>query len=218
LEKVTPIVNRATRSEFIDRAGPFAAKRRRFWLSSLLAFAPALLLLLLSISSFAQQAHSTESQVKAAYLYNFGKFVRWQGARAGVPRDSFVICVLGKDPFGTMLDSTVAGESVDGKKITVVRTLQIQETSICHVLFVSSSDEGRLGPILAAAQRFGIVTVSDMPRFAERGGMIGFVVIQNRIRFEVNLHAAELSRITLGSELIKVASSVIDKAGPGGQP
>jgi hypothetical protein len=172
---------------------------------------------LLKTSAVAQQTHPSESQVKAVYLYNFGKFVRWQGEHAANP-GSFEICVLGKDPFGPILDATVTSESIEGKKITVSRLSRIQEASQCNILFISSSEEGRLGSILSAAQHFGALTVSDIPHFAERGGMVGFVVVQGRIRFEVNLRAAEQSRITLGSELLKVASAVIDKTSSGGLP
>ena len=65
----------------------------------------------------AQQSHATDSQVKAAYLYNFGKFVTWTGANAG-SEGSFEICVLGKDPFGVVLDSTVAGGNIADKQVT----------------------------------------------------------------------------------------------------
>jgi hypothetical protein len=217
LEKITPIATRCTRSELIDRAGPIAAQEHL--LSPFTTFVPAFLLLLVAISfSFAQQAHSTESQVKAAYLYNFGKFVRWQGQRAGSSGDTLVICVLGSDPFGAILDSTVAGESIDGKKIAVSRPARIQEAAPCDILFISSSEDTRLGQVLAAAHRFGTLTVSDLPHFAERGGIIGFVVLQGRIRFEVNLRAAEQSHVALGSELLKVASAVIDKSAEGRHP
>jgi hypothetical protein len=168
--------------------------------------------------AYAEQAHPAEAQVKAAYLYNFGKFVTWPEGSAAKGAPSFGICVLGKDPFGATLDSTVAGESINGKKIVVTRPAKIQDASECNVLYISASEEGRLPSILAAAQRFGALTVSDMPHFAERGGTVGFVTLQGRIRFEVNLRAAEQSHLTLGSELLKVASAVIYKPAVAGQP
>jgi uncharacterized protein DUF4154 len=161
----------------------------------------------------AQKAGATESQVKAAYLYNFGKFVRWQTDRAGSPQ-TLTICVLGKDPFGAVLDATVEGESIDGKKITVKRLPNIQDLAPCSILFVAMSEESRLGPDLSAAQHQGLLTVSDIPHFAEHGGIIGFVMLQDKIRFEVNRGAAEQSHLTLSSELLKVASRVIEKIAP----
>ena len=213
METINPAVGPSSRSQFVDRAGPLL----RFALPAIVS---TLLFSLLSLHviapAYAQQTHPAEAQVKAAYLYNFGKFVTWPEGSATKSAHTFGICVLGKDPFGATLDSTVAGESINGKKITVSRPAKIQDASDCNVLFISASEEGRLASILAAAQRFSALAVSDMPHFAERGGTIGFVTSQGRIRFEVNLRAAEQSHLTLGSELLKVASSVIDK--PAGQP
>ena len=138
---------------------------------------------------------------------------RWQDDRAAAS-NSLELCVLGKDPFGPVLDSTVAGESIDDRKITVKRISRVQDSADCSILFISSSEEDHLGSILAAAQRFGLLTVSDVPHFAERGGVIGFVMQQDRIRFEVNRGAAEESHLLLSSELLKVASKVIEKTKP----
>jgi hypothetical protein len=183
----------------------------------------ALLLFIFSLSpvsswaSPAPQAHPTASQVKAAYLFNFGKFVRWQSDRAA-NGDTLEICVLGKDPFGSILDSTVAGESIDSRKIAVKRIARVQDASACSILFISSSEESRLGAILAAVQRSSVLTVSDIPHFAEHGGIIEFVFLQDKIRFEVNRSAAEQSHLVLSSELLKVASKVIEKTTVEGQP
>jgi hypothetical protein len=168
----------------------------------------SLILPLASLLSLAQQAHPTESQVKAAYLYNFGKFVRWQSDRT-VSLGSFDICVLGKDPFGAVLDSTVAGESIDRKQITARRIAKVQDAGSCSILFVSSSEEGRLSSILTSVQSLSVLTVSDVPHFAERGGMIGFVQQEDRVRFEVNRSAAEQGHLVLSSELLKVAVKVL---------
>ena len=79
----------------------------------------------------------TESQVKAAYLFNFGKFVSWQADRSATP-ESFEICVLGRDPFGTILDATVSGESIDGKKITIAKPANIQQANFRAVIKTSA--------------------------------------------------------------------------------
>ncbi len=167
-------------------------------------------LLCLSATSLAQQVHPTESQVKAAYLFNFGKFVQWP-IDHGPSGDSFELCVLGQDPFGPVLDATVAGESISARKIAVVRISKVSEAAPCNVLYISGSEGGRLGQILEAARHSGTLTVSDIPHFVERGGIIGFVKQQDRIRFEVNRGAAENSHLTLSSELLKVALRVVNK-------
>ena len=179
----------------------------------------AILTLLLPCISHpvAAQERPTESQVKAAYLFNFGKFVQWQRDQA-TGSESLQICVLGKDPFGTVLDSTVAGESIDGKKIAVRRITTMQEAPQCRILFISLSEEHRLRPILAAAQHTGALTVSDIPHFAELGGIIEFVNLQDKIRFEVNRAAAEHCGLVLSSQLLKVASKVIEETPRQNQP
>ncbi len=160
-----------------------------------------------SLNGTAQQAHPTESQVKAAYLYNFGKFVRWQVPSSG--SDSFDICVLGKNPFGSALVSTVSGEKLDGKDIRVKNISNLADAAHCRILFIGSSEEGRLKSILAMAKQSSLLTVSDLPGFAQRGGMIEFVTQQERIRFQINVDATGDAGLTVSSELLKVAVKVI---------
>lgn len=155
----------------------------------------------------AQQSNPTEYQVKAAYLYNFGKFVEWP-AKVTAASDFFSICVLGEDPFGSTFDATIAGESINGKKVVVKRITKPQDAVSCRILFISSSEESRLKEILAALDDTSVLTVSDISRFTRRGGMIRFVMEANRVRFEVNLTTAEHAGLTLSSQLLKVAISV----------
>jgi hypothetical protein len=180
-------------------------------------FFPAFLLALFIASiitrSQAQQTRPTESQVKAAYLFNFGRFVRWPVPADSV--DSLQICVLGKNSFGTVLDATVKGEAISGKPVTTRNIPSMREADGCHILFVSMSEEARLSTVLAGAKRLPALTVSDIPRFAERGGMIGLVNQADRIRFEVNVAPIEDSGLTVSSELLKVALRVIRKRAGG---
>lgn len=184
----------------------------RLYCASTLAF----FFLGVSISA-GQTNRPTESQVEAAYLYNFGKFVTWPSDRVR-SADTFEICVIGRDPFGPVLDATVSGESIDRKKIAIARISRMQEGAACNILFVSVSEAGHLQGILAEARRMHILTVSDMPHFAERGGMIGLLVQDGRIRFEVNRNEAEQSQLGLSSELLKVAVKVIASNSAGSEP
>ncbi|HLZ39873.1 MAG TPA: YfiR family protein [Candidatus Sulfotelmatobacter sp.] len=182
------------------------SRRRLFWkcVRSLIVLAP----LAAGSHDLAAQQQPSESQIKAAYLYNFGKFVTWPPGQA-TNQDLFVICILGKDPFREVLDATVRGESIGKKQITVRRLSRMPDAAGCNILFISSSEQSRLGQILADAQRMHLLTVSDMTHFAERGGVIGLVTQQDRVRFEVNRQAAEQSHLALSSELLKVAVRVI---------
>jgi uncharacterized protein DUF4154 len=162
-----------------------------------------------------QQSKPNEYQVKAAYLYNFGRFVKWpSGAAAG--KNDFAVCVLGQDPFGPTLDSTLTGETLDGKPVVIRRLAKLRDAADCRILFVSLTEERRLKEILAAIDQAGVLTVSEIPGFSQRGGIIQFVVEGDRVRFEINLANAESSRLVLSSELLKVAATVRRSARSGG--
>jgi len=163
----------------------------------------------------AQQSKVSEYQVKATYLYNFGRFVQWPPNATGTKSDSFSICVLGLDPFGSILDSTLAGETMGGKPLAVKRISTPRDAGECRILFISSAEENHLKEILAALDESGILTVSDMPAFSRRGGMIQFVLEGDKVRFEINLTKAESAKLILSSELLKVATTVRRNARPG---
>jgi hypothetical protein len=158
--------------------------------------------------SQAQQSLPTEYQVKAAYLYNFGKFVDWSAANEAVKRESFQICVLGQDPFGPSLDAALAKQSIDGKSVMARRLTKPQDALGCRVLFISSSEDRQLKGIFTVLDGAGVLTVSDIPQFSQRGGMIEFTLEGNKVRFEVNLTSAEAAGLSLSSELLKVAVAV----------
>jgi len=184
-------------------------------------FRRPLFVVLLAIASFfsatshlsaqPQLIRPTEAQVKAAYLFNFGKFVRWPSL-PHQHNDSLAICVLGKNPFGSVLDATVEGETIDGKSVVARNIPTLQEAAGCQILFVSASEEGRLAAVLAGARQLRALTVSDIPRFAERGGMIELVTQGERIRFVANVGPMAEQGITVSSELLKVAVKVIGKS------
>ena len=155
----------------------------------------------------AQKSKPTDYQVKAVYLINFARFVEWPD-KLGMQQDSFTICVLGPDPFGRTLDTMLAGEKIAGRSAVAKRISAPQDSSDCRILFVSSSETGSINRMVEAANKQGVLTVSDMPHFANRGGMIQFVTDEKKVRFEVNLTAAQRAGLTLSSELLKVATLV----------
>jgi hypothetical protein len=156
----------------------------------------------------AQEAKPSEYAVKATYLFNFARFVEWPAGATPSAETSFAICVLGQDPFGQALDATLAGQAVDGKPVVPKRISRAEDSVDCRILFISPSEAARLKEILTTVNRSGVLTVSDMPQFAKRGGMIQFVLDGNRVRFEVNLTNARDAGLTLSSELLKVAVTV----------
>jgi YfiR/HmsC-like len=162
----------------------------------------------------AEQPKPSEYQVEAVYLLNFAKFVEWP-TKAAPPENTFNICVLGQYPFSAALDKTIAGETIDGRKVVVQRISKAQEAMSCRILFISLSEENRLSEILKTLDKASILTVSNVPTFSQRGGMIQFVVEANKVRFEVNLASTERAGLTLSSELLKVATSVTRGPQPG---
>jgi len=164
--------------------------------------------LLSGLDAGGQAAKPTDYQVKAAYLYNFGRFVEWPAKGATPQNSSFTICVLGEDPFGQALDATLAGETIGNQKVTARRISSLQESADCQILFISSSEAKRLNKIMEALGNSAVLTVSDIPQFSQRRGMIQLLMEGNRIRFEVNLAATQRAGLTLSSELLKVATAV----------
>ena len=209
-----PQYSSAREGRLVGSARP-AESRSRFSMCLALGFQLILALTLVAASELAlegQQVRPTEAQLKAAFLFNFGKYVTWPSLTG----ENFTICILGQDPFGATLDSIVAGETLGGKPAVVRRIRGAQDASPCQVVFISSSEEAHLQPTLAALEKSGnALTVSDMPDFVQHGGMIQFVDEGNRVRFVVNLGVARKAGLVLSSELLKVAKVVRNDNGPG---
>jgi hypothetical protein len=169
---------------------------------------------LLIIAAGAARAESREYQIKAAFLVNFVQFVTWPSnvlANDGAP---FCIGVLGDDPFGPTLDQTVQGESVNHHKIIVQRRQRIDDCKDCQMVFVSRSEEKNLPVILAGLDSGAVLTVSEIPGFARRGGIINFYLEGNKVRFEINPTVAERDKLRLSSQLLSLGR-IVDSAGGG---
>jgi hypothetical protein len=176
-----------------------------------------MLLVLAAIGSVQAQAVFTPYDVEAAYLYNFGKFVRWP-ADASAAQTPFTICLLGDDPFGERLNMLVANESIQGRPIATKRLSSVADTESCQIVFLGLTEQARLTKDLAELSKRPVLTVSNLPAFLEHGGMIQFVQQENKVRFAVNLTAAQQPGLTLSSELLKVAVHVESKAAPEVKP
>lgn len=176
----------------------------------------ALLLTCAFATILCAQPAAPEYEVKAAYLLDFGKFVTWPPAAVAAHRNTFTICVLGGDPFGSILDATVRGEKINNQPVAVRRIRSPHQGVECNVLFVNENEEQLSARTISTLNKSGTLTVSDSPGFLDRGGMIQFVRSSDRVRFEVNLKAAQEGGLTLSSELLKVAKAVRGKPAGGG--
>ena len=159
------------------------------------------------------QATFTPYDVEAAYLYNFGKFVRWP-ADPNAATAPFTICILGDDPFGEKLSSLVANEAIQGRPIATKHLTSAASADSCQIVFLGLTEQARLTKDLAELSRWPILTVSNLPGFLERGGMIQFLQQNDRVRFAVNLSPAQQPGLVFSSELLKVAVYVNGKPTP----
>lgn len=150
-----------------------------------------------------------EYTVKGAFIYNFALFVDWPPSAFESDSAPFVIGVLGKNPFGAAL-AKVEGQSIKNRKV-VVRTLtSVEDAGACQLVFISASERGRLHQILAALRKNHVLTVSDIDGFAGAGGMINFVTMEDKVRFEINLKEARNAKLRISSQLLKLARDVIE--------
>jgi hypothetical protein len=156
-------------------------------------------------------APPTEYEVKAAFLYNFARFVEWPPDALGSPGDPFVVAVLGRDPFGPVLDETLAGKTIAGRRVEVRRTDRVADALEAEIVFVCASERANVPAILKALDKPGLLTVGDSEGFAEQGGAINFVVQARKVRFEINPARAERAGLKMSSQLLKLATLV---AGP----
>ena len=156
-----------------------------------------------------------EYEVKAAFLYNFAKFVEWPAETYSSPTAPIRLCVLGEDPFGRILDHVVQGKSINGRTLTILRSRQVRELRACHILFIGASEQNRLPGIFAALQGSSALSVGDTEQFAQSGGAIQFTLQDNRVRFTINLAASERARLKISSKLLSLARVVHDDARKG---
>lgn len=149
-------------------------------------------------------AQLTEYRIKSAFLYNFTRFVTWPEAAKGGP--VFNLCVLGADPFGNTLDA-LEGKKVDDSNLAVRRHAALQDTAGCQLVYVNVPPS-RLNRTMDALAGKPVLTVSDMAGFTEAGGIIKFKLVDNKIRFDINIDAARQSDLSISSKLLSLATIV----------
>jgi hypothetical protein len=153
-----------------------------------------------------------EYRVKAAILYNLAKFIEWPDDVFGAQTDPLIVCVLGTDPFGPVLDQTLSGHLVGGRPITAKRVGEV--TPACHMLFISTSEHKRLPVLVDELRGMSVLTVSDDEDFIAQGGMIGLVTEGERVRFAINSEAADHARLKVSARLLALAIVKKPRAAP----
>jgi hypothetical protein len=161
--------------------------------------------------TFAQARDSSDSSeylIKAGFIFNFAKFVEWPTTAFAQPDSPIVIGILGTDPFGTIIDQIVQDKKVGARGFVVKRLKwgsDVKDLRDCKILFVSASEKAHMDELLQMVKGLPVLTVGETPGFAERGGVIRFVLEDNRVRFEVNVEAAHQAELTISSRLLTLA-------------
>jgi len=161
--------------------------------------------------TFAQARDSSDSSeylIKAGFIFNFAKFVEWPTSAFAQPDSPIVIGILGTDPFGTIIDQIVQDKKIGARGFAVKRLKwgsDVKDLRDCKILFVSASEKAHMDELLQMMKGLPVLTVGETPGFAERGGVIRFVLEDNRVRFEVNVEAAHQAELTISSRLLTLA-------------
>ena len=180
-------------------------------------------------SSYAQTGDLAKiAKIKSAYLLNFLKFTSWPKNVFADKHSPVVVCVIGFDTLGEALDQIVEGKKIRGRPIVVQRVEkfeigtgaasnsdgnQVEEDFLTqiessHLLYISRFEEARIDQVIDVIKTRNLLTVSDMPRFAEHGGMIGLVLRKNKIAFDANPGALKKAEIKVSSKILKLAKIV----------
>ena len=173
-------------------------------------FCTGLLLLWLFVSNAQASGQTpTEYQVKAAYLYNFAKFVEWPTSGTAQATSPLALCVLDDKQFEATLREVVSGKSIGSHPVTVIPVGEAGQARDCRVLFISFSHRRETSRVLEELGNASVLTVGEMDGFVQAGGMINFVLDDNHVHFQVNEKAATRAGLRVSSRLLNIAKLVV---------
>lgn len=161
-----------------------------------------------AVTAPAQDSSSSEYLIKAGFIYNFAKLVDWPATAFSQPDSPIVIGILGADPFGPVIDKVLAGKKVNDHAFLIKRLKSAADAKDCHILFVSASETARINDAIRLTKSMPILTISEIPGFANRGGIINLTLEDSRVRFEVNVDAAKAADLNISSRLLALAKIV----------
>jgi hypothetical protein len=172
---------------------------RRAWVACC-----ATAVLLVCASAAAQRPGTSEESVKAAFLYNFTKFVDWPETAFTQPSAPFVVCAFADPGFRKALESILTNEQVRGRPITIAAP-QLEDIRGCHLAYFGPADPERQARLLDAAKRAPVLTVGEGRRFLDQGGLIAFMLENDRVRFAISKRGADAAGLNVSSKLLRVA-------------
>jgi hypothetical protein len=162
------------------------------------------LILLAIVPAGARAQTPNEYQVKAAFLFNFVKFVEWPQYAFKTSTEPITFCILGENPFGEALQATVTGKTFDGRTFAIRKFSELSPDN-CHILFVPAAERKRFHSIADKLQASGLLTIGEAQWFIPDGGVINFKLEGGRVRLEINPDAAEQEQLHVSSKLLGLA-------------
>jgi uncharacterized protein DUF4154 len=172
-----------------------------------------LIILLACPREWSAESAAEEYSVKAAFLFHFAQFVEWPQSAFNGPGSPLTYCIGGQDPFHGALDNTLSGKTISGRPLRVLHLKLSQDLQGCQVLFLGAAEKKTIPSALSGLGRKPVLTVGETEHFVADGGMIGFSVEESKIRFEINLGAAERANLKISSRLLSLAKQVVGAKG-----
>lgn len=185
----------------------------RYTLRLQLFVAHSLLVILIGVYGLSSHAaDATPSlkayQLKAVFLLNYGKFIRWPNSAFHSDQSSFLICVIGESPFRAALDAAAEGERIRGRAVEVRYTFLAENLDTCHAMFIARSERPRLSFLLERLKGLPVLTVSDVEDFIDQGGQVQFFTEHDNIRFTLHLDRLRALGLEPNANLLRIARVV----------
>jgi len=202
--------------------------RNKFYI--LIVLMPVLFAVSIGSQSWADSAASREYQIKAAFLYNFVKFVDWPKEKVSDVNEPIVIGIIGKDPFGKAFEP-IKDKKVKNRKVIIRRfkgfeelkksaendkpKLQQQNQAVrrCYILYICPSEKEKLKEIVSWVRAYPVLTIAEAKGFLDVGGIINFLMEEKKVRFEINITASEQAKLKIRSQLLQLAKRVVKEKG-----
>ena len=196
----------------------------------MIVLVPVLLVAPCVVQGADDNAAEREYQIKAAFIYNFIKFVDWPKEKVAESNEPAIIGIVGKDPFGNAFAPVKDKEDKD-RKVLIKRFKPIEELKKsgekdksllereidslrkCHLLFICSSEEKSINEIINLVKDYSVLTIGDMQGFLESGGIINFIMEEKKVRFEINMTAANRAKLKIRSQLLRLAKRLVGDDG-----
>lgn len=162
-----------------------------------------------------QASQLDEYAVKGVYLYQFSRYVAWPNDGG---KGAFVIGIIGDNPLDSKTIATLNGKTAQDRKVSVRLLSSESDLQQCHILYVPGDDEAAKERLAAAIQRTAgdpVLVVAEAEDAAELGAAIAFVIVDSRVRFDINRQSAVKAQLVLSAKLLRVANSVVNSGGPG---